>query len=237
MSDEVTWGSGDEPTVRLQPPADPWAGTYDRPPARPGRRAVFGRIYETIEAGQRDGEHRYIGKTEQTLHQRVHGPNGHTSPASVAKDPWKANILRGRAGYRLLETVYDTGDPAENDRALRRAEAFWIDRLRPPRNKVRPVQPPATAPRIAPPARPQRPARSASTYRERVARRKRRMAALKFFALIATMALAVALASRAVMLLHLPWTQVPVVIATVAGAYVGWNVFWFLHKHLRKLTR
>jgi len=237
MSD-VSWGS-DEPTVRMEP-VDPWAGAPGDRSAAPEprrRRMAFGRVYETIEAGQRDGEHRYVGMTEKTLHQRVHGPSGHTSPASVAKDPWKAGILPGRAGYRLLETVYDTGDPAENDRALRRAEAFWIDRLRPSRNDVRPVRPPVSARPVAPPPRAARPTAPSLTYRERAARRKRRMAALKFFALIAAMALSVALAIRAAALLDLPWTQGPAILAAAAGAYVGWNVFWFLHKHLRKLTR
>jgi hypothetical protein len=113
--------------------------------------AVFGYIYETIERGQRDGEHRYVGKTEQTIHERAHGRAGHTSKASVAKDPWKANILPGRRGYRCLEVVRDTGEGYQaNKRALARAEAFWIDRLRPARNKVRPVRPPSNVPEPAP---------------------------------------------------------------------------------------
>lgn len=120
------------------------AGVWERDPA-PGARpsgAVFGYIYETIERGQRDDECRYIGKTETTIHRRVHGPTGHTSPRSVAKDPWKANILPGKHGYRCLEIVRDTGEGLQaNKRALARAESDWIDRRRPLRNQVRPVRP------------------------------------------------------------------------------------------------
>jgi hypothetical protein len=233
---EVSWGP-DEPTVRLTPPADPWAHTQEMPTVpqeRPRRRQIFGRVYETIETGQRDAEHRYVGKTEQTIHQRVHGPSGHTSQTSIARDPWKANILLGKAGYRLLENVYDTGDPAENDRALRRAEAFWIDHLRPTRNVIRPVRPPSTAP--PPPRREPRPRRAPRRISMAEERKRRRVRVRLIVLSLIVVACAYAVA-RAVMLLHLPWPAAPYVAGVTVGGLLGWRIFSALLTFYRKLAR
>jgi hypothetical protein len=136
----------DDDTVRLWPPADPWAAHDGRtesfpmvnPAVRNGRRPIYGRVYELFTDRPEDGPHPYVGQTTTTIAKRV---QRHKNADSVAKDPWKAHILPGPAGYRLLETVYSTGDCAENERVLNRAEAFWIDRLRPTHNDVRPVRP------------------------------------------------------------------------------------------------
>jgi len=226
---EAYWGPQRTPVVPA--PADPWAGMTSEVPIvqRMPKRRIHGRIYETIESGQRDGEHRYVGMTEQTLHQRVHAsPSAHTSRASVAKDLWKARILPGAAGYRLLENVYDTGDPAENDRALRRAEAFWIDRLRPTRNTVRPVRPPGDRP--APRAK-------GPTRQEIAEQRRRRRATRRLLAILAIGAFFTYLAARVVIAMQLPWPAAPWVVAPVVGVAAGWLVFWHLHRAVRKLVR
>jgi hypothetical protein len=203
----------------------------EREPVRPApRRKVYGYVYELITGDPVDGEHPYVGMTEQTIHQRVHGPGGHTSRESVARDPWKARIRPGRAGYRCLERVYDTGDPAENDRALRRAEAFWIDRLRPTHNTVRPVRPPAheTQPPKRRPAAPRPPARR----RRRVPAR-----ALVFLFVALTFSL---IAGRAVAYVTTAghWSPaVPWIVGPVVGAFLAWRVFWSAHRSLRKLMR
>lgn len=198
-------------------------------------RAVYGRVYELVLRGQPDAQHSYVGKTTQTIHRRVHGPSGHTCAADVAKDPWKASILPGRAGYRLLETVYDTGDPEENRRALARAEAFWIDRLRPLHNDVRPVRPigdlRAAKPRHYPGPIPPRPARSPAR------RARRRGSRVKPLALLTLVALFTCLAAWFIVAMQLPWPQAPWIASPVVGLTVGWATFWKLHRSVRRLLR
>lgn len=180
------------------------------------RREVFGHVYELVLAGQADDEHSYVGRTTQTIHQRVHGPRGHTSAESVRKDPWKREILPGRTGYRQLEVVYATGDGrAADERQLARAEAFWIDRLRPVRNVVRPVRPRATVTAVRRPVR--RP--------------------LRPYVIVAFMAAFTWLAARLVVAMELPWAAAPWVVAPAAGAVLGWLTFWRLHAMVRKATR
>jgi hypothetical protein len=193
----------------------------------PPRRKIYGYVYELITGDPRDGEHPYVGMTERTIHQRVRGAGGHTSPESVAKDPWKARILPGRAGYRCLERVYDTGDLAENDRALRRAEAFWIDRLRPTHNDVRPVRPPLHEAR--PVRRPARPLRTLPAPR----RRKFPVRAWLFISLFMVMT---AVVSRGAYLMGLP-SYVPWVISPVVAGFLSWRVFWSAHRSIRRLMR
>jgi hypothetical protein len=194
-------------------------------PERSARR-VYGYIYELILTGQGDGEHSYVGMCTTTIYKRVHGPSGHTSPESVTKDPWKAGILSGRAGYRKLEIVYDTGDPGENNRALRRAEAFWIDRLRPAQNDVRPVRPPVRPGERVKPA-PRRPA-------QRVARRRPTARQLGFLVLFAFWTW---LAARLIVSMQLPWPAAPWVAAPMAGTFLGWTTLSGLHKRTRWLAR
>lgn len=214
-------------------PAEDLNGRYEWPVAqtrpRSTRRAVHGYVYELITGDPRDGAHPYVGMTETTIHNRVHGPNGHTSRQGVDEDPWKARILRGKAGYRCLERVYDTGRPDENDRALRRAEAFWIDRLRPTHNEVRPVRPPLHEPQ---PPRRMASARPAGAIRRR---RMRRIPgrAITFLILVA---LFTTLAARLIVAMHLPWPAVPWVVSPALGVALAWRVFWYLHRSIRRLT-
>ena len=226
---DVSWGRHDD-TARVGPPADPWAhAAHAAPPRAPGRkRKIFGRVYEVFVRGQRPGEHVYVGKTEQTLHQRVHGPNGHTSPASIAKDPWKAGILPGAAGYRLLENVYDTGDPAENDRALRRAEAFWIDRLRSTRNTVRPVRPPASE---------RAPRRKAPGPRALAERKRARRTKVRSAILLMLFAVFTWLAARVAVGMEMESPAFPWVASPMVGGMSAWFTFWYVHRAFRRLTR
>jgi AcrR family transcriptional regulator len=146
----------------------------------------------------------------------------------VAEAPWKANIRRGKAGYRLIETVYSTGDPVEDDRLLRRAEAYWIDRLRPIHNVVRPIRPPGRpAPRAPRSARTARPAQPA----------KRRRRQVKPYFLAAFVLTFTYLAARLVVAMDLPWPAAPWVAAPVLGVLLGWATFWRLHRAVRKVLR
>lgn len=193
--------------------------TQELPPVR---RRVYGRIYEPILRGQPEGVHRYVGRTTQTIHQRVHGRGGHTSPDDVARNPWKANILPGRAGYRQLELVYETGLGEEEDkRALARAEAFWIDRLRPDLNEVRPVRP-RTAPS------PQR-----TTGRVSV---RRRPSGRKIF-LFVLITVFTALAAVLLTSMHLPWPAVPWVGSPLIGVLLAWRVFWSYMRMANRMKR
>lgn len=194
-------------------------------------RPIYGYVYEVILAGQSDDDHSYVGMTTTTIHRRVHGPSGHTSVADVARDPWKAGIRPGRDGYRCLEIVRSTGDPVENDRALRRAEAFWIDRLRPLYNDVRPVRPPgerAPRPRRGRSGRP-------STPRRPARRRRRKLG--KPIALVLLIAACTYLSARGLLMMELPWPQVPWIGAPVLGVAFGWSAFWRAHRSLRRLFR
>lgn len=207
------------------------SGGFVPPPAPTRtRRAVYGYVYELITGDPQDGEHPYVGLTERTIHQRVHGDGGHTSPGGVGRDAWKARILSGRAGYRCLERVYDTGDQDENDRALRRAEAFWIDRLRPTHNEVRPVRPPLHEPQ---PPRRAGAARTPGAVRPRPARRIPARA-ITFLILVAFFT---ALTARLIVAMHLPWPAVPWVVSPMLGVVLAWRVFWYLHRSVRRLTR
>lgn len=196
-------------------------------------RPVYGRVYELFLHEQPEGTHSYVGKVQAptTIHQRVWGrsSSAHTSPESVARDPWKAGILPGRAGHRQLEVVYASGDPAEDDRALRRAEAFWIDRLRTVHNEVRPVRPAGERRTAATSS-----ARTPVTYAR--PRRSRRRTVKPY--VLATFVLAFTfLAARVIVAMQLPWPAAPWVAAPTAGFLLGWATFWRLHRAVRKLLR
>ena len=198
------WQWGD-PSPRDDPEPRP-----DRPHNRP---PVYGRVYELFTGDPRDGEHPYVGRTTTTIAKRV---RRHKSADDIARDPWKARIIDGPRGYRLLETVYSCGVVAEDARSLARAEAFWIDRLRPTHNDVRPVRP-----RLGDPL-PSRP-RDTASRRRAGARTRRRFPwrAVLFLALSAVTAL---LAGRLVAALALPWPWAPYVAALVLGAPLGWRM-------------
>lgn len=228
-------------TTRRMPAVDPRATDDDltvsipavpisAQPQQPSRyRQVYGRVYELITGDPQDGPHPYVGKTVQTLHQRVHSSrNAHTSPESITKDPWKARILPGRAGYRLIETVYATGDPAEDERTLRRAEAFWIDRLRPTHNQVRPVRPPVheqAPPKIRPAKR--RPALTATARAGR-----RRMLTFATMAVVATVFFAVQFAQVAWDEPATPWIAAP-----VCGVGLAWAAYFAARNTVRRIKR
>ena len=208
---------------------DAW--TFDEPPSpdvrcQAARREVYGRVYELITGDPRDGEHPYVGMTRQTIHQRVHaGRNAHTSAQSVARDPWKARILPGRAGYRLLETVYATDDDAADARELRRVESFWIDRLRTTHNDVRPVRPPVHE---RGPVRVRR--------RTAVQRRASRRTRGRVVSLLLLVAAFTFLAVRAILLMQLPWPLAPLAGLSV-GTALGWAAFDWLDRRYRRLVR
>lgn len=190
-------------------------------------RPVYGRVYELMLRGQSPDTHEYVGKVKAptTIHQRVWGKSSsaHTSPESVARDPWKATILPGRSGYRQLEVVYATGDAMEDDARLRRAEAYWIDRLKATRNIVRPIRP---AGKAIPP--PRRPARSAVLPR-RPAMRPR------VFVLLA-LALAIGYLTARVAL-YMPWPAAPWVASPVAGVMGAWWLYGRVRREVRKILR
>lgn len=221
-------------TDREAPPVDPWAGydpTMELPTARPAtprNRQVFGRVYELITADPQDGPHPYVGQTIQTLHQRVHtSRNAHTSAASIAKDPWKARILPGKAGYRLLEIVYATGDKRTDERELDRAEAFWIDRLRTTHNDVRPVRPPLHEQPAK--AKPNRPARRPSK-----AKRAARVRLLTFATLVALFLL-----FYGVRFARVPWDNpaTPWMAVPIAAALTAWALYFGCRSAVRKIKR
>jgi hypothetical protein len=165
----------DEETVRLWPPADPWAAHDGRTaqwptvnpaprPARTGRRPVFGRVYELFTDDPRDGEHPYVGQVRapKTVAQRQR-----EHKVEAARFPWKSRIIDGPRGRRLLETVYATGDDYYDQQILDQIEALWIDRLKTTHNRrdrrARPGDPL--------PARPRESARPARAVRSRPRRR------------------------------------------------------------------
>jgi hypothetical protein len=195
-------------------------------------RPVYGRVYElNLSDPAPDEEHPYVGMTTGSIHSRVHGrqESAHTSPASIAKDPWKARILPGSAGYRQLEVVYATAHPDEDERAMRRAEAFWIDRLRPKYNIVRPVRPFADEKPVGRP----RMKRVAAPSRRRTKRRVPARAVLCALSVL----LFTAATAWFVVAMQLPWPQAPWIAAPVVGTTLGWSAFWRAHKAFRKLVR
>lgn len=223
---------GDENTARLRPPADPWAAqdgrTQEFPSALVGtrRRRVFGYVYELFTGDPQDGPHPYVGKTTQTIHQRVHGPGGHTSPGEVAQSPWKARILPGRAGYRCLKTIYATGNEVEDQMRLDLAEAILIDELRTTYNDQRPIRSPG-APRPA----------SSGIVRDRPARRReaRRPVPVRAIGFLLLAASITYLVARVVVSMALPWPAAPWVVAPVIGVGLGWRVFWAAHRRAKRL--
>ncbi len=236
MTGQARWGD-DEETMRLRPPVDPWADrggdTAEIPVRQPRRRAVYGRVYEVFTTRPDiDGPHPYAGQTTTTIHQRVHGPNGHTSPGEVAKAPWKARIKPGRAGYRQLKVIYASGDPAADQVRLDMAEAFAIDELRTTYNTQRPIRSPGTPRPVRPrPASRPLPARAVAAQRRRV-RVRFRMAALLALVLFFTY-----LSARVAVAMRMDSPAFPWVAAPIAGVAMGWSVFWYLHRAFRKLTR
>lgn len=195
-------------------------------------RPVYGYVYGLVLAGWDDVRPPYIGKTvgstEAAITRRVWGKSAsaHTSPQSIARDPWKARILPGRAGWVRLEAVYSCGDPVEDDRALRRAESDWIDRRNPVHNDVRPVRPGGRPPRARKPA-----ARPAPRARAR--RRKRPNGAA--WAILALTILFAALIARVAV--YLPWPAAPWVVSPALGFTAAWSVFWRARRAARKLLR
>lgn len=226
-------------------PVDPWAGHTRETPIvfRPGgRRPVYGFVYELRTRDQRSGECPYVGKCEGStptaVADRVHGKSAsaHTSPQSIAKAPWKADILPGRDGWRIIERVYATGDPDVDDARLRRAEADWIDRRHAIHNRVRPVRPFGEQPR----RRPTRPAvanvprqRVRSIREERLRRRARAvLVSLAVLAVVFTF-----LAARLVSAMDLPWPVAPWIVSPVLGLAAAWLLLSRLRKGWKRLVR
>lgn len=149
------------------------------------RQEVYAYVYELVTGDPQDGSHPYVGKAKDPR-ERVYGrrPTAHTSRQSVAKDPWKARILPAPHGFRVLETVPATGDPIEDERTLRTAEAYWMRKLKATHNDQRPAYDSAgrpvsrrlTTPRPAAPAR-----RARRTSASRRVQRARGCAFLSLF--------------------------------------------------------
>jgi hypothetical protein len=229
---EPSWG--DEDTVRMRPPVDPWAHdghTQQIPIGRPHRR-VYGFVYELITGDPQDGPHPYVGQTTATIHRRVHGPNGHTSPDEIAQAPWKARIRPGREGYRCLKTIYTTGSEVEDQMRLDLAEAILIDELKSTHNEQRPIRPPSARRRS--PALADRPRPSATLPARRHARRRPPFRVIAFLLLVTTITY---LAARLVVAMELPWPAAPWIVAPVAGLGLGWKIFWETHRRARRLMR
>ena len=195
------------------PPDDPWLVRESVARADARRRPVYGRVYELFTDDPLDGEHPYAGqaKAPKTIAQRQ---REHMSPTEVARFPWKARIIPGPRGRRLLETVYATGDARADQAILDQVEAFWIDRLKPTYNIQRPVRRPGDPPSP-------RPRRQASPSR-RPAPRRRHPWRVSLFLLV-TVPLVLA-AGLAVALLHLPWPWLPFAAAPVLGGPLGWRL-------------
>jgi hypothetical protein len=245
---QASWGPGRTPIVHGQP-ADPWAGhTMEARVVadRRARRPIFGFVYELKVRAQEPSTCKYVGKCEgptpKAVAERVHGTSGsaHTSPQSIAKDQWKADILPGRDGWRILERVYATGDDEHDNERLRRAEADWIDRKRPTENTVRPVRPfgarPHPKPRVI--ERPRRPAAyRPPTARELKKRAQRRRARAKAM-LLAVLALAgIVAVTWVINAMRLPWPAVTWTAGPAIGAALGWMAFEWLLNAARKVTR
>lgn len=229
----TSWGS-DEETIRFRPPVDPWPEARDgwteefptTPAPAPGRRRVYGYVYELITGNPQDGPHPYAGQTTTTIHQRVHGRGGHTSPASIAKDPWKARILPGSAGYRCLKRIYSTGDPEADQIRLDLAEWIAIDELKTTHNEQRPIRHAGDRPSRPRPRAVGRP----------VPRRTRRPFPFRAILFLALTAVLTYLAARVLVAMQLPWPAVPWIGAPVFGLWLGWATFWRLHRGVRKLA-
>lgn len=219
--------------VTLQMPSPPTAQ------ARP-KGEVYGRVYELVLVGQPADQCTYIGKTVQTLHQRVHASrNAHTSAAGIAKDPWKANVAPGLAGYRQLEVVYTTGEgKAADEAALRRAEADWIDRRRPVYNDVRPVRPRHGETVPKPPRQPRPTPRVRLSPREQRAQSRARRRTSLFLLLLGTLMTAVSvLLYRVEAASGTDWPA-PVIwiLAPSLSALAAWWLFHTLDGMSRKVT-
>lgn len=227
-------------------PVDPWAGHTRETPVifrDGGRRPLYGFVYELRVRGQRPDECPYVGKCEGStptaVADRVHGTSAsaHTSRQSIARDPWKAGILPGRDGWRILERVYATGDPAEDDARLRRAEADWIDRKNATRNRVRPVRPfGAQPPRRPPAARPStvRPRPRVQEIREMQRRRRARLVLMWLAVLAAVFTFFV---FRVVNSMDLPWPAAPWIASPVVGFAAAWLLLSRLRKGWNRLVR
>lgn len=202
-------------------------------------RPIYGRVYEVILRDQEPGTHAYVGKAVVPLtpHMRIYGASAsaHMSQASIAKDPWKARIV----DYRVLEVVRTTGDRDEDDRALRRAEAFWIDRLNAVHNDVRPVQAAASTKRRRPELPPPRvsavPLRPTARQLNQMAARRR--ARRRLAAVLALAAIITYLAARVVTAMELPWPYAPWIAPPAVGIGAALYLFARMRKAWRKLTR
>lgn len=238
LPDGWQWGDPlppSEDTMVVKPVADPWAGRdvsgevrrRQREQAtetvrRERSRRIYGRVYELFTSRPADGEHPYAGKVKapKTIAQRR---DEHIREAGEPGCEWKAYILPGKAGYRLLETIYATGDDRADEAALRRAEAFWIDKLRTTYNVVRPVRPPHGTPLSTRPAD-SRPARGATPRRAKRHRKPFPWRVLLFSAVTVPLMLMIGMLLAAVPVAQPWWDAVPFVAAFVGGPTLGWRV-------------
>lgn len=193
--------------------------------------SLFGYVYELILDDQPDDITEYIGKSEQTMAERM---RGHRSAEDLARYPWKARIKAGAAGYRILERVRCTGEGYEADRrALLRAESDWIDRRRPIENGPRPVRPrKAERPRESRREAARRTGPAKRRTRADIARTRRLIRLVSYVALVFA---CTALAARVVLAMELPWAWAPWAVAPVAGGLGALWVFTGLDRTFRKV--
>jgi hypothetical protein len=198
---------------------------------------IYGLVYELVLDGQPDDQTTYIGKARwrgsvaRTMAVRM---RGHRSAEDTARDPWKAGIASGAAGYRILERVRHTGEgAAADDRALRRAESDWIDRRRPLHNDVRPVRP-----RVGSAPLPPRPMSSSIAWpvRRPLTRTQRRIRRNGWlFAILAL--ILTALTFRVALAGAEPGSAVPWVASPIIGVGAASWLFIATRSHLRRITR
>lgn len=190
-------------------------------------RRLYGVVYELILTDTPPDICEYIGRTRDLRRRMATTGSGHRSPTSIARDPWKARIRPGAAGYRILHRVYSTGDERVDAELLKIAESDLIDKRNAKRNDVRPVRPRVHEARRRPARQPIR--RTAAQSRA-AARAKRRLIALAFLAVL--FAIPVGNVAAAMPQPEAPWVAVPTVAPVLA-----WLTMWWCIRTARRLSR
>ncbi len=193
------------------------------------RPRLYGVVYELVLTDTPPDVCEYVGKARNMKTRMAATGSGHRSARSIAKDPWKARIRPGAAGYRILERVWSTGDDRLDEAALRRAESDWIDRRSAKRNDVRPVRPRVHE---APP-RPVKTVPRRTVAQQRAATRARR----RGFGFLLLFAAYAGLLARALSATPWPWPPTPWVVSFGAGAFFAWATLWWCVRTARRLSR
>ncbi len=244
----------------LPEPADPWADDvttafhpvdptapfaavdptlFDTEPApqtmAAARRSMTHPLFGAIYCGQTATDpDKYVGKSGPRTARdgrRVQCSPGRRVDEHRTDKPWGGELLPGRAGYRVLEWVEESGHGRAYDEAnLRYREALWIQRINPTENSVRPVPvPPEEAlQRVA--VRTQREAARPSGG----AARTKPVAWLRTVAFLFWTVLYTAGAAWLLALGVVPW--LPWVGAPAIGVVLGWTTLWEIRRKYDRLT-